>query len=96
VTNPKFEIGQVLATPGCLAALDEAGQSVGEFMARHQQGDWGDLSATDAALNDAALTDGSRILSSYLLQTGIKIWIISDAVDEQGQRVTTCLLPDEY
>jgi len=96
VTKTRLEIGQIVATPGCIEALEEAGQSVGEFMDRHLKGDWGELSATDAALNDAALADGSRILSVYRLRTGIKIWVISDAVDEQGKRVTTCLLPEEY
>ena len=96
MTKTRLEIGQIVATPGCIEALEEAGQSVGEFMDRHLKGDWGELSATDAALNDAALADGSRILSVYRLRTGIKIWVISDAVDEQGKRVTTCLLPEEY
>jgi hypothetical protein len=96
VTNPKFQLGQLLATHGCFAALKEAGQSAEEFLDRHQKGDWGDLGATDAALNNAALADGSRIMSAYRLRTGIKIWIISDAVDEAGDRVTTCLLPEEY
>jgi hypothetical protein len=96
VTKTKLEIGQVVATPGCLEALEEAGQSVGEFLDRHLKGDWGELSATDAALNDAALEDGSRILSAYRLRTNIKIWIISNAVDENGKRETICLLPDEY
>jgi hypothetical protein len=96
VVNPKFELGQVLATPGCLAALEEAGQSVEELMVRHQKGDWGELSALDAVRNDAALVDGSRILSAYQLRTGIMIWILSDAVDENGKRVTTCVLPEEY
>jgi hypothetical protein len=96
VTNPKFQLGPVLATPGCLEALEAAGQAGEEFVARHQKGDWGDVSPSDAALNDAALEDGSRILSAYHLRTGIKIWILTDAQDESGNRVTTCLLPDEY
>ena len=37
----------------------------GEFLARHVTGDWGDLDDEDRSLNDAALIDGSRILSAY-------------------------------
>jgi hypothetical protein len=96
VADPRFRLGPVAATPGCLAAVREAGQTVLEFLVRHQNGDWGELNPADCALNDAACVDGSRILSAYHLKTGVAIWIISDAVDEVGQRVTTCLLPDEY
>ena len=52
VTNPKFQPGEVVASPGCLAALEAAGQTVQEFLIRHQSGDWGELSSADAALND--------------------------------------------
>jgi len=96
LSNPKIQFGQVFATPGCLAALEGAGQTVEEFLARHVNGDWGDLSATDAARNNAALVDGSRLLSAYLLRTGIEIWIIAEAVNDEGNRVTTYLLPEEY
>jgi hypothetical protein len=97
VTNLKFQLGEVVATPGCLAALEAAGQTVQEFLIRHQSGDWGEVSSADAALNDAARVDGSRIMSAYRLKTEIKIWIISEAAGEDGKRASTCLLlPAEY
>lgn len=93
----KFDPGQVVATPGALEALRAAGQVPGEFLGRHLRGDWGDLDEEDKRLNDAALIDGSRILSSYMLATGEKLWIISEAVDDDGRRASTCALhPDEY
>jgi hypothetical protein len=97
VTNPRFALGRVVATPGALEALAKAGQSPHEFLRRHIRGDWGDLDAEDNALNNAALTDGSRILSAYLLKTGEKLWVITEAAGDDGQRPSTCLLlPDEY
>ncbi len=39
----KFSLGRIVSTPGALHALQEAGQSAGEFMARHVTGDWGYL-----------------------------------------------------
>ena len=60
----KFSLGRIVATPGALHALHEAGQSADEFLARHVTGDWGDLDDEDKSLNDAALIDGSRILSA--------------------------------
>lgn len=96
--TPKFAFGRVVATPGAIAALKEAGQSPWEFLwGRHLAGDWGDVDADDRAANDQALKDGSRILSSYRLNSGEKIWIITEAEDDHGHRAsTTVLLPDEY
>jgi hypothetical protein len=95
--TPKFGFGRVVGTPGAVAALKEAGQSPWEFLCRHLAGDWGDVDADDRAANDQALKDGSRILSSYRLNSGEKIWIISEAEDDHGHRAsTTVLLPGEY
>lgn len=95
---PKFHLGQVLATPGALEALDASGQSPADFLARHVRGDWGDdLSEEDRRLNDDALIDGSRLLSAYRTLKGVKLWIITEAQDDEGHRAaTTLLLPEEY
>lgn len=94
----KFLPGQIVATPGALKALEESGQTPGEFLALHLAGDWGDeLSGYDKLLNDLSLEDGSRLLSSYRTTKGEKIWIITEAEDDTGKRVaTTVLLPTEY
>jgi hypothetical protein len=55
VTQPKFQPGEVVATPGCLTALAEAGQVPHEFVSRHLAGDWGEVDEEDAILNDAAV-----------------------------------------
>ncbi|MHB8954455.1 MAG: hypothetical protein ACYC4U_15905 [Pirellulaceae bacterium] len=93
----KFTLGRLLATPGALAALDEAGQTPLEIISRHVSGDWGDVSPSDKELNDQALIDGSRILSAYKTRNNVKVWVISDACDNHGRRAaTTILKPDEY
>ena len=33
--QPAFELGQIVATPGALAALKKARQQAGEFLTRH-------------------------------------------------------------
>lgn len=97
IARPKFVLGQVVATPGGLDALQEAGQSPGNFISRHVRGDWGQVCCDDAKLNDEALLDGSRILSAYKTLKGVKIWVITEAADDDGKReATTILLPDEY
>jgi hypothetical protein len=96
--NGKFLPGQIVATPGALQAFQESSQTPGVFLARHLAGDWGeDLSSDDKLLNDLSLEDGSRLLSSYRTSKGTKIWVITEAVGDDGQRAaTTILLPDEY
>jgi len=95
--QPKFPLGQIVVTPGALEALEKAGQTPTEFLQRHLRGDWGDVCEEDGRLNDQALIDGSRILSAYRTSLGDKVWIITEAVDDTGNRAaTTVLLPSEY
>jgi len=97
LVRPRFRLGQTVATPAALEAIQQAGQSPAEFLDRHVRGDWGNLSADDRALNDEAVQDGSRILSAYVTRGGEKIWVITEATDDRGHRsATTILLPDEY
>ena len=95
--RPTFQLGQIVATPAALEVMAQGGHSLAEFLDRHVRGDWGGLSADDRQLNEEALKDGSRILSAYRTRNGKKIWIITEAADDRGQRAaTTILLPDEY
>lgn len=87
-----FALGQVVATPGALAALASSGQTPEALLARHAQGDWGNLSEEDRCENDRSLARGLRLLSAYALPDGTKLWIITEA----DHSVTTLLLPDEY
>jgi hypothetical protein len=97
VQNILFKPGRILASPGCIHELERAGQNLWEFMARHIAGDWGVVDADDAEANNESLKDGSRLLSAYLLKTGEKIWIITEAEDENGHRIaSTGILPSEY
>ena len=96
-TASKFNLGQILATPGALEALRQSGQTPQFFLARHLHGDWGEVCSEDKQLNDQALVDGSRLLSAYRTLKGERIWIITEAADEEGKRAaTTLLLPSEY
>ena len=97
IGRPKFNLGQILATPGALDALQESGQNVQFFLARHVRGDWGEVDDEDKQANEQALVDGSRLLSAYRTLKNSRIWIITEAADDDGHRLaTTCLLPSEY
>ena len=97
VVKPKFELGQVVATPGALEALEESGQSPGFFLEMHAAGNWGEVCEEDRRANDEALASGERLLSAYKTLKGVKIWIITEAVGDDGKRAATTLLtPSEY
>lgn len=96
-TAQAFSIGTVLSTPGALEAFSRNGQSPLELLRRHVAKDWGDLCEEDRQANEQALVDGSRLLSAYKLKDGTKIWLITEAVGENGRRESsTYLLPSEY
>ncbi len=90
--QPAFDLGQIVATPGALAALTKAGQQPGEFLTRHVNREWDVLSNEDRKENDYSLEHGFRLLSAYRRQAGDKLWIIT----ESDRSVTTLLLPEEY
>lgn len=97
IVRPLFKLGRLLATPAALQAIEQAGQSPSDFLDRHVRGDWGTASEGDGELNDEAVKDGSRILSAYVTNNGERIWIITEAKDDNGRRTaTTILLPEEY
>ena len=91
-TTKKFPLGQVVATPGAVNAMNEAGDHSNEFLFRHATGDWGEVPREDAELNDLAVIEDSRILSAYFTKSGVKRWIITEA----DRSSTTILLPEEY
>jgi hypothetical protein len=86
----RFALGQLVATPGALLAIDQ--ETVLRAIRRHAAGDWGELVAEDKAANDEALKGGGRLLSRYLSTAGEPFWIITEA----DRSATTVLLPEEY
>ena len=98
IAIPKqLTLGQIVATPAALEAIETSGQKPADFLRRHANKDWGDLDDEDKRLNDEAINEGSRILSAYHTSDGTKIWVITEAEDDNGQRAaTTILLPEQY
>jgi hypothetical protein len=92
IRPPLFPLGQIVATPGALAALEKAGQGPQEFLARHASGEWGDLCEEDRKENQFSLKHGFRLLSAYHTNAGEKIYVIT----ESDRSVTTVLLPENY
>jgi hypothetical protein len=88
-SKQRFPLGQVLATPGALEALEASGETIHKFLARHASGDWGDIDQEDKDANERSLLDGSRLLSAYRTAKGEKLWIITEA----DRSSSTALLP---
>jgi len=95
-----FDTGSLFMTSEVFSATCEHrpfASFIHRCIVRHQSGDWGDCCSDDAALNDAALQDGSRVFSVYTIPTGLytlsdRIWIIT----ESSREYTTVLFPSEY
>lgn len=91
-------LGQVVTTQGAAAAL--APWQLRLYLERHQNGNWGCVCPEDAATNDLAVEEGSRVLSAYPIDPDKPckgfgencVWIITEA----DRSVTTFLLPSEY
>ena len=87
----KFSLGQVVMTRG-IADSDLNKEEIAKAVARHSNGDWGNLPTEDKAMNDEAVISGEdRILSAYVID-GEKIYVIT----EWDRSITTILFPDEY
>jgi hypothetical protein len=89
-SNSSLILGQVVATRGAIAVVGQ--QDIMEALARHVQGDWGEVSPEDWQENDISVANGYRVLSAYRTTSGTKFWIITEA----DRSATTVLLPDEY
>jgi hypothetical protein len=87
-----FRLGQVVATPGALRALERAGDTPQQFLERHVSGDWGDLDEDDRQENALSLEHSFRLLSVYQTTAGERLWVITEA----NREVTTILLPEDY
>ena len=92
MTGARFPPGQIVATPGALEALVEAGENPATILSRHLTGDWGELDEHDRRENELSLVHGFRLLSAYTLIDGTKLWVITEA----DRSATTILLPSEY
>ena len=87
----RLPLGRVLATPGALRLLQDAGEDPFGYLARHAFGDWGELEAHDLRENERSLRQGWRVLSSYPIG-GRRVWVITEA----DRSCTTILLPEGY
>ena len=88
-TYVRFPYGRIAATRRVIDKLD--GRTISRLLTRHLHCDWGDVCDEDWKINDHAVKNGERLLSSY--QVGAeKVFIIT----EWDRSATTILFADEY
>jgi hypothetical protein len=93
----KFSPGRLVWTRyinDCVADNTQFAKFVTDSLARHCNGDWGELDVEDKRRNDLALQEGGRLFSAYIQhgKRDSKVWIITEA----DRSVTTVLFPEEY
>lgn len=71
--KPLFDLGQLVATPGALAALEKSGKSPMDFLSRHVTGDWGEIPEEDRKENQLSLEKGFRLMSSYRTNANVTL-----------------------
>ena len=90
----KFSPGRVVWTRyinDCVAENTKFAKFVTDSLARHCNGDWGEISESDKRENDFSLDKHLRLFSVYKKDKFV-IWIITEA----DRSVTTVLFPKEY
>lgn len=90
----KFDLGRVVITAAANEWMESRpgrADAVSSCLSRHLSGDWGAVSGADAAANNAAISNGERLLSSYEVD-GRCLWVITEA----DCSVTTVLFPEDY
>jgi hypothetical protein len=86
----KFPLGRVVAAPFALALIERSEMLAA--LSRHEHGDWGLVDEPDKQANERAFLEGTRLLSVYESQSGIRFWIITEA----DRSLTCVLLPEDY
>lgn len=86
----RFRLGELYVTTAADRTIGPA--EIARGLARHAQGDWGDICPDDRAANELALVQGGRLHSVYRDRHGVPFWIIT----EWDRSATTVLLPDDY
>ena len=70
--------------------LEGAGMTSRASLRRHASGDWSELFPEDTKENESSPRHGFRLLSSYPLGTGAKVWIVTE---RDGNTTTSTDVP---
>ena len=88
--RPCFLLGRLHLTPGVGAALKDARRRLGELLALHQGGVWGEVGIDQIVENERACESEDDVVSAYSLNRD-KVWLVTDG----GRQYTAVFLASE-
>ena len=74
-----FQLGEVIVTPRARQVLDDSALSLDDLLARHQSGDWGEVSAAERRLNDEGIAKRFNLVSNYGTRRGDRLTVVTRA-----------------
>lgn len=80
----RLPISLVEATEAAVLTTNRAGVSLAGLLARHQSGDWGEVSDAEWAANEKAMAEGGTVASLYTIMEGVRLWIFTQ---DNGQTI---------
>ena len=86
-----FELGQIVVTRGAADKTQDIQRHPVQLIARHVEGEWGNLPPEDIKENELSLAKGYRLFSAYNIEDA-RFYVIT----EWDRSATTVLLPQEY
>ena len=93
--NFAFDYGSIFVT-GSLRELIKRDRNISEYVheciIKHISGNWGNICREDWELNNRALENGGRLLSSYCFSDMEQIWVITEA----DRKTTSVLFSHDY
>ena len=90
-----FHLGRIVATPGALQALEDAGQNTGTIHPSPHCGRLGPGLRRGSTGESGRSQNRRAALVRLRTAKGEKLWIITEAADDEGRRAaTTILLPE--
>lgn len=87
---PKFALGDVVLTSGALGKLKQTDVKIA--IARHGNGDWGELEPAERRENDERVEKGGALAPIYRDTKGVRFYVLT----ESDRSTTTVLVPEEY
>lgn len=82
----RFDVGEIVITPAASDALAANGMTLNDLLARHQTGDWGDVSAQLREVNERGLLEQFNLQSTYSLPDSRRLVVVTNR-----QRTTTTI-----
>ena len=73
----KFNVGEIVVTPAAAAILERNSLTVAALLARHQAGDWGEVSEQTRMVNERGVGEQFNLQSIYVLGSGERLSVVT-------------------